>query len=211
MFHVLLLLSVALVVLFFALWLFWRYLSRVTAAPCPASLAWLLEMDPPGRTHGQKNIAALLQLTPGMRVADVGCGPGRLTLPIAQAVGPTGEVVALDMQQAMLDKMQRRIAAAGLSNVRSMLAAAGTGALPSAHFDRIVLCWVLGEIPDRLQALRELRAALKPGGFLLVIENMGDPHYQFLAKVQALAIEAGFRPAPPHKGWLTYSIQLYTN
>ena len=192
-------------------WLYWRYLSRVTAAPCPATLAWMLEMDPPGRTHGQKNIAALLDLQPGMRVADVGCGPGRLTLPLAKAVGPTGEVVALDLQQAMLDRMLRRIGAAGLSNVRPLHAAAGAGALPPAYFDRVLLTSVLGEIPDRQRALSEIRTALRPGGFLLVIENLGDPHYQFESKVRALAAETDLRPGEKTRGWLTYSIRLHND
>lgn len=48
-----------------------------------------------------------------MRVLDAGCGPGRLTIPLARQVGPTGEVVALDVQQGMLKRVRKNAARGG--------------------------------------------------------------------------------------------------
>jgi hypothetical protein len=73
---------------------------------------------------------------------------------------------------------------------------------------RALLSWVLGEILDRPGALREIFAALKPGGFLLVSEVMVDPHYQSLAKVKQLAEACGFRPGALHGNRFQYALVL---
>lgn len=189
--------------------LFWRYGSRKTAAPCPVWLAWMLAPSLGGKPLGRGRALDELTLRSGMKVADVGCGPGRLTLPIAKAVGPEGEVVALDLQQKMLDLMMRRIAKAEVKNVRAICAGAGEGKLPKNYFDRAVLSTVLGEIPDRGRALSEIRDALKPGGYLVVAEVIGDPHYQFKKKVIELAEGAGLRPGEVAGGFFAYTMRLY--
>lgn len=197
------------IAVFIAINIYWRYLSRSTTAPCPTWLAWMLEISVGGKPAGSGLALEQLDLHPGQRVADVGCGPGRLTLPIAQGIGPCGEVVALDMQRGMLDRMERRAAKAGLANIRSIHGGAGEGLLPREHFDRAILSTVLGEIPDRERALREIYDALKPGGFLLVFEILGDPHYQFQSKVRQLAAGAGFRVGEVRNGWISYAMRLH--
>lgn len=199
----------ALAAAFVGVGLFWRYGSRKTSAPCPVWLAWMLAPSVGERPIGRGGAIDELALQPGMKVADVGCGPGRLTLPIARAVGPEGEVVALDMQPRMLALMRRRIDGAGLKNVREICAGAGEGKLPKEYFDRAVLSTVLGEIPDRERALREIRDALKPGGYLVVAEVFGDPHYQFKKKVIELAERAGLRPGEVTGGFFAYRMRLY--
>lgn len=197
------------VALFAALTLFWRFGARKTSAPCPSWLAWTLSPGTSERPFGRGRAIDELELKPGMRVADVGCGPGLLTLPIARGVGAEGEVVALDMQPKMLELMTRRIEKAGLKNVKPLLAGAGDGKLPANHFDRAVLSTVLGEIPDRERALREIHAALKPGGYLVVAEVIGDPHYQFKKKVIELAQCVGLRPGETTGGFFAYTIRLH--
>ena len=157
-------------------------------------LRWLVELDNPfTKTNRAAVIVEHLDLAPGMAVLDMGCGPGRLTVPIARQVGREGRVVALDMQPGMLDRARERAEAAGLSNIEFVLAAAGDGRLGDERFDRALLVTVLGEIPDREAALREIFAALKPGGILSVTELIFDPHYQSRRTVTQLAGAAGFR------------------
>lgn len=187
-------------------WFGGRALSRKRAVPCPAFLAWLV--DNPLARRRAMTVLELLRLKPGMSVLDAGCGPGRLALPIAVAVGPAGRVLAVDMQFKMLARAQAKAAAANVSNIDFLQAGLGEGKVPAGRFDRALLSWVLGEILDRPRALREIFAALRPGGFLLVSEVMADPHYQSLARVKALAGACGFRPGAVHGNRFRYSLVL---
>jgi SAM-dependent methyltransferase len=83
----------------------WRLASRRHSLPCPVWLCWLVEIDNPfTKTNRAKFIVETLALalSKGMTALDAGCGPGRLTVPLAKGVGPNGCVVALDIQPGML-------------------------------------------------------------------------------------------------------------
>jgi len=172
----------------------WRFASRRQSLPCPVWLRWLVEQDNPfTKTNRAAFIVETLALTEGMTVLDAGCGPGRLTIPLARGVSPTGRVVALDLQPGMLARARARTEAAGCTNVEFVEAALGESGLPANHFDRAVLVTVLGEIPDRAAAIAELFHALKPGGILAIVEVIFDPHFQSRKSVTEFATSTGFR------------------
>ena len=174
--------------------LIWRLASRRQELPCPSWLAWMVEMDNPfTKVNRAATIVELLELEPGARVLDAGCGPGRLTLPLARAVGPQGQVLALDIQEEMLSITRGKVQAEGMNNVQYIQTALGDGKLPSGHFDYAVPVTVLGEIPDPALALQEINSALKPGGILSVTEVIFDPHFQRQETVVRWAETAGFR------------------
>jgi ubiquinone/menaquinone biosynthesis C-methylase UbiE len=179
------------------------FVLRERRRPTPLSpqLFFLLENPLTGALVGAPRLLGRLALAPGMKVLDAGCGPGRLTVPLAKAVGPGGRVVALDGQPAMLGKLEARLRAEGVKNVRSLLGELGEGeplvagapVVEEGGFDRVVLAMVLGEIRNRAGALRELREALRPGGVLSVTELFGDPHHLGASTVLNEAAAAGFR------------------
>jgi SAM-dependent methyltransferase len=172
----------------------WRFASRRYLLPCPVWLRWMVELDNPfTETNRTKAIIEHLSLQPGMTVLDIGCGPGRLTIPIAVRVGPQGEVTALDIQPGMLRRVKEKAQAASLNNIQFLNVGAGEGKLARGQADRALLVTVLGEIPNREAALKEIFEALKPGGILSVTEVIYDPHFQSRASVLRLAGTAGFR------------------
>lgn len=185
----------------------WRLASRRREIPCPAFLSFVVELDNPFfRNNNAGRIIANLGVSPGVQVLDAGCGPGRLTIPLAKAVGSAGCVVAVDLQRAMLEKVRLKAERAKLANIEYLEAPLGSGRLPLGRFDRAVLITVLGEIPDRAAALGEIFRALKPGGILAVTEVIADPHFQRRKIVRALALSAGFRDAAAFGGSLSFTL-----
>lgn len=170
----------------------WRWASRRFQLPCPAEFEFLLENPYVRHFAGADRIIQLGQIQAGMSVLDVGCGPGRITLPLAEAVGADGSVTALDLQEKMLNRVRERASQSGLGNIEFIHGGAGSGLLPNERFDRAILVTVLGEIPEREAALREILHALKPGGVLLVGELLPDPHYQTKQAVRTTGEAAGF-------------------
>ena len=182
----------------------WRYHSLA----CPANLSWLVENPYMNAVAGPDTLLARLHLEERMRVLDVGCGPGRLSLPAAKLVGNNGEVVALDIQSKMLAKLSARIENMGIENIRLINAGVGSGATDKEYFDRALLVTVLGEIPDKSAALLEIYNALKVGGILSITEVLPDPHYTSLKKVRALCRDAGFEEAEYFDGKIAFTINF---
>jgi len=194
-------------VLFVVIFVGWRLASSRYAIPCPPWLAWLVEIDNPFfASTRSKTIIAHLDLKPGMRSLDAGCGPGRLTIPMAAKVGPVGRIVALDLSSAMLDRVKLRAERAKLANIDLRQGRIGNNELHFGAFDRAVLVAVLGEIPNRQAALWEIFEALKPGGILAVAEVIADPHFQRRSKVITLASSVGFRKKRQTGGPLAYAV-----
>jgi len=171
-------------------------------------MAWLLD-NPLARLQAARYVRRL-PVEPGMRVLDVGCGPGRLALPVARIVGEGGEVLAVDLQPEMLAIVERRAARGGVRNVRTHRAAAGDGSIPVGPYDLALLVAVLGEIPvdRRAPAVAEIAERLRPGGRLVVVETLQDPHRQPRDAVLRLAGSAGLDLEREERGWLTSFLQL---
>lgn len=187
----------------------WRLASRRHTLPCPVWLRWLVELDNPfTQTNRAAVIVEHLGLQPGMTVIDIGCGPGRVTIPIAQRVGKQGTVVAMDIQPGMLTRAEQKARAAHLGNIHFLQAGLDQGTLEHDRFDRALLVSVLGEIPDRAGALQEVYAALKPGGILSVTEIIFDPHFQGRGRVTRLAAAAGFHVLAFYGNRIAYTLHL---
>lgn len=104
-------------------------------------------------------------LASGMRVLDCGCGPGTITLDIAERIDP-GPVVGIDMSQAQVDLATRSAAARGLVNVEFRQGNAYALPFPDASFDAVFSHALLEHLAEPPRAIAEFGRVLKPGGWL---------------------------------------------
>ena len=182
-----------LIILFGLIAIIWRYSSHRSSIPCPTWLSALVELDNPVlRNNSARQIIQHLALKPGMKVLDFGCGPGRLTIPVAKQIGPAGQVTAFDIQEGMLQRVRVKAQAEALDNIQFIQGEAGAGKLGRNQYDRVLLVTVLGEIPNQKAALAEIFDSLKPNGILSVTEVIADPHFQRRARVTSAANSVGF-------------------
>lgn len=185
--------------------LWWRWTARRRSLPCPTWLAGMVEGTVMNRVLGTQTTLDRIGLQPGQRVLEIGPGPGRLLIPTARRVLPGGEVVGLDIQPGMIERLKARAAQAGVNNLKTIVGDAAQPNVAPESFDVVFLCTVLGEIPDREGALRQAHAALKPGGRLSITEIFPDPHYQSRATVRRLAVAAGFQLERLHGPWYFFT------
>jgi ubiquinone/menaquinone biosynthesis C-methylase UbiE len=162
---------------------------RKNPSACPYGQRFWVEAPHPVITHDR--LREVLVPQSGERVLEIGPGTGYYTLDIATWVGPEGTVEIFDLQQKFLDHVGGRAAERGLSNVIPTQGDATALPYEDASVDAVVLTAVLGEIPDSVAALREIRRVLEPGGRLVVGELFGDPHFTTLGSLQRQAAEAG--------------------
>jgi ubiquinone/menaquinone biosynthesis C-methylase UbiE len=130
-----------------------------------------------------------LALPPDGNVLDVGCGTGASALPAAQAVGPNGLVIGVDLSARLLDRARDKAKALGRSNVEFLCADMTSLGYPDGHFDAVVSVFSIFFVPDMEGLVRELWRMVRPGGKLAVTTwgpRIFEPAYsRWLAAINA--------------------------
>ena len=200
---------IGVVCIFIIISVIWRFSSIRLSIPCPSWLSWLVELDNPFlKNNRASEIIYHLNLLSGMKVLDFGCGPGRLTIPIAKQIGPSGTVTAFDVQPGMLERVRVKANHENLGNIEFVQGAAGKGKLEGNEYDRALLVTVLGEIPDQKTALKKIFECLKSGGLLSITEVIADPHFQTRKNVLGLARSVGFMEKDFFGNQISFTINL---
>lgn len=138
-------------------------------------------------------------IRPGMRVLDIACGTGHPALAIAERVGPAGFVLGTDLVEPVLAFARERARAAGLGNIEFRRADGEALALPPASFDAATMRWGLMFMPRPVEAMRGVRAALRPGG-RIALAAFAPPEKNAWAAVAMSVIAARLRLPPPPPG-----------
>jgi ubiquinone/menaquinone biosynthesis C-methylase UbiE len=134
--------------------------------------AWLRSAHGAGQTRrtAERNAAFLLpHLKPGMRVLDVGCGGGSITIGLARAVAPA-ETVGLDRNASSVEQARELASAQDVSSVRFETGDAAKLPFDAASFDAVFAHALLQHVEDPQQVANELRRVLRPGGVLAVAD-----------------------------------------
>lgn len=133
---------------------------------------WTKVFDDPARDAWQKPevLVGALDLRPGDVVADIGAGTGYFNRHLAEAVGPEGKVIAVDVEPGFVTHMTERAAAEGTPQVEARLGGYDDPKLADREVDVILLVDTYHHIDDRTDYFRRVAGALRPGGRLIVVD-----------------------------------------
>lgn len=120
---------------------------------------WARQVEP-----AQERLLEMAALQPGERVLDVACGPGLVTFPAAEAVGPEGEVVGADISETMVETASREAEARTLGNTEFVRTDAESLDFPDGSFDAVLCSLGLMYAPEPRVAVEEMHRVLRPGG-----------------------------------------------
>jgi SAM-dependent methyltransferase len=136
-------------------------------------------LDRPGREREEqpeKAIAAL-HLAPGMNVGEVGAGTGYYALRIAKRIQPGGTYYANDLQPGMLTRLKSNAAVQNVTNIQTFVGTETDPRLPRGKLDYVLMVDVYHELSKPQIILRNIAAALKPDGKLVLLEfRKEDPN-----------------------------------
>jgi len=152
------------------------YMGREIAAVMGSGgIPWL---DRPEREEEERPAVVIeaLGLRGGEVVADLGAGSGYFTFRLAPKVGSTGKVLAVDIQEEMLETIRRRALAMQVRNVVEVKASETDPKLPASGVDLVLMVDVYHELAYPYEIMTKVRQALKPGGRVVFVEyRQEDP------------------------------------
>jgi predicted methyltransferase len=133
---------------------------------------WEKVFDDPGRAAWQQPAAvvAAVAIEPGMLVADVGAGTGYFSRALSEAVGPRGAVLAVEVEPNLVTHLRARAEREGTVNVIPVLGSPSDPRLPAGRVDRVLFVDTYHHIDGRIAYFTRLRAALSPGGRVVVVD-----------------------------------------
>jgi ubiquinone/menaquinone biosynthesis C-methylase UbiE len=136
---------------------------------CPAELAYSLDNWLRKLVHNPEKILRPY-INKGMTVLDLGCGPGYFSLGIANIVTSSGKVIAADLQEKMLEKVNRKIAGTESEEIFELQKCQEDRICVIEKVDFVLAFWMVHEVPDKIKLFSELKSILKPEGKIFVIE-----------------------------------------
>ena len=162
--------------------------------PFPRVLSSLLQQPARLQYLDPELLVDLCGLAPDMKVLEVGCGTGLVTVALARKLTDGGQVIALDIQASMLEMARARVDEAGCSDrVAFHLADPDAAPLAMHTSDLILLGSVLGEVPEVHEFLKRLFEIAKPESRIVVYEELLHPGFVSSGMARMHLHAAGFR------------------
>jgi precorrin-6B methylase 2 len=165
------------------------YMGREIAQVMGAGgMPWL---DRPEREEEERPelVIDAMRLERGEVVADLGAGSGYFTFRLAKKVGKTGKILAVDIQEEMLETLRQRAAALGVTNVEEVKGEETDPHLPAAGVDAVLMVDVYHELAYPYEVMTRVREALKPGGQVVFVEYRKEDPRVPIKEVHKMSLE----------------------
>jgi len=146
------------------------YMGREIAHVMGFAAAPWLERPEREREEQLSKMVGSLKLKPGMVVADIGAGSGVISVKLARAVSPGGKVLAVDIQEEMLNLLSKKVEQLGIENIEPVLGTIRSPRLPEGSVDLALMVDVYHEFSHPHEMLGSIARALKPGGRVVFVE-----------------------------------------
>ncbi|MDA8099673.1 MAG: class I SAM-dependent methyltransferase [Nitrospiraceae bacterium] len=162
---------------------------------CPWWLAWTFDNPLRKWLHDPRQILGDY-IKEGMTVADIGCGMGYFSVAMARMIGPTGRVIAVDLQQMMLDLLRKRAFRAGVADRINTILAAPEDISIAEPADFVLAFWMVHEVKDIPRFFGQVASVLKPGSRMLYAEPRIHVTQRRFDDILGFAKAAGFSVEP---------------
>jgi ubiquinone/menaquinone biosynthesis C-methylase UbiE len=150
------------------------------------------------REEDCKTMLKALHLKPGQVVCDMGCGNGFYSLKLARLVGPSGKILAVDIQPEMLHLLKQRATEADLANIQLILGTTVDPKLPAGGVDLILCVDVYHEFSNPAEMLSAMRKSLQPGGRLVLAEFRAEDPKVPIKPLHKMSKDQILKELPPN-------------
>ncbi len=144
----------------------------------------------------------------GLTVLDVGCGPGVFSVEMANMIGVSGQVIAADLQEGMLQKLADKIKGTDLENRIELLKCETDRIGITENVDFVLAFYMVHEVPDHEGFFREIRELLKPDGRVLIVEPNFHVSKKAFAEMINLTEKLGFKVIERPKVFFSRAVTL---
>ncbi|MCX6234061.1 MAG: class I SAM-dependent methyltransferase [Bacteroidetes bacterium] len=160
---------------------------------CPIWLSFSLDNFIRRCFHNPKNILKEY-IRPGFIVADIGCGPGYFSIPLAQMVSEKGVVLAVDIQEKMLLKTKKNAEKNHVDHIIKLVKCQPDNLQVGEKTDFLLTFWMVHEVQDIPHLFDQISKIMKPGSLYLLCEPKIHVNGESYQKMIAMAEKAGLKP-----------------
>ncbi len=164
-----------------------------SSSVCPYRLAHILDNPIRRLVHNPKRVLGAL-VENGQTALDLGCGPGTFSIALAEMVGDTGKVIAVDVQEEMLQIVRNKAAQRGLESRIITHKSDPNRIGVTDDVDFALAFYMVHEVPDAKAFLGEIASILKPEGKLLIVEPKFHVSASAFERTVQLAKQSGLKP-----------------
>lgn len=186
----------------------WRIRCKWKTTPWPYWLSFWLENPFMILFCNKNKISDHLRKISGPSILEIGCGAGRICVPFAKKLNQGETILAVDIQDKMLDKAIKYSELNNTQAIEFNKMDWGQHNSIKRLFDLVYLVTVIGEIPDLKNSLSCIFKSLKPKGILSITETIPDPCYIPAFRIKKIALSIGFKVLDHKRGLFTYIVDL---